>query len=257
MIHITYKTEQHDTKINSVEYCDECLDEDSCDSEKDTSCCESRNEKTFCVNEKSDYIYLLVCETDDGCCCMSGSTEQVMNVSTNFKQIINTLMKYTHKISRHISKDYDIRSYILVNDVRYTYAQTYTINRHQYVCEDANYIFVWLHNGNKNIPFPDETQEHFDNKLREYEAVCIKSKEYHKKIDDMCNKITTELSEQIQQEKQTKKDLLQKLNTICNLSEIKYKHIYDLDDALTVTQKILNDRIAEIRERKDLKTLKY
>lgn len=272
MIRVTYKTERYDTKINSVEYCEECPCEDNYDSDVDIetgdrkkkseeeTCCGtelSRNEKIFCVDKKSDYVYLLVCTIDDGCCCMSGSTERVTHVSNNFKQIINILMKYVNKTTPYDSIDYDVRSYILVDDTRYVYAQTYAINQSNCECDDGKYIFIWLYNGNKKIPFPDETQEHFENKLTKYESVRTRSEEYHKKLNDICNKITAELSSQIQYEKQMKTDLLQKLNKLCDIDELGFGCAYKLDNAPTTTEKILNNRIAEIRVRKDLKTLQY
>lgn len=276
MIHITYKTEHYDTKINIVEFHEECLEEDDWDenkwdwddnrwnkddnkwdSDKETSYCESHDGKSFFINEKSDRIYLLVSTIDDCCCCMSGSTEQVTNVSNDFNKIIDVLMKHTNKTPQYDSKYYDIRTYILSNDTQYIYDQTHTINRTKYECEDTNYIFIWLYNGDKNIPFPDETQEHFDNKLKEHEFTRSKSKEYRIKLDELYSKITDELSEQITHEKQIKKDLLQKLNNICNLEEIKYRYVYELDDAVTITQKILNTRIAEIKSRNEQKCIEF
>lgn len=250
MIHITYTTEHHNTTINNVIYCEEIIN-DEIESEY------SGHSNTFCIKNKSEFIYLLVSTTEDDCCCMSGSVERVEKVSDSLKQIVDSLIKKNNKSSVYETKYYDIRSYKLHNETSYVrmYEQTYTIDRCKLECDDADYVYIWLHNGEKHIPFPDETQEHFENKLSEYISKCEKSKQYNKVIKDACDKITIELNSQIRFEKQRKNELLRELNNVCNLDSLKYSYVWELQNAPTISEKILNSRIENAKTRKVQKSI--
>lgn len=248
MIHVTYTTEHHNTKINSVEYCNENSDDETVP--------ECSN--TFCIGDEPEYIYLLVGTTEDDCCCMSGSTEHVEKVSNDLKKIIHTLMKKPDTSNVCGATEYDIRSYRLHNEASYArmYEQTYTIQRDNLECDDVDYVYIWLHCGEKLVPFPDESQEHFENKQLEYNSLCTKSKKHREKIKDARNKIMMELSCQIRQEKQRKKELLRQLNDICNLDDLKYQYVWEIENAPTTTEKILNRRVANIETKNAKKQIK-
>jgi hypothetical protein len=161
------------------------------------------------------------------------------------KVVVNALMKEESESSAY----YDIRSYKLVNETSYIHDKTYTIDINELECDDTVYVYVWLHNDNKNIPFPDESLEHFENKQLEYNLLRIWSLHYRKKINEACNKIISKLNNQLRREEQRKKELICKLSHVCNLEDIKYNRIWELENAPTITRKLLDSHIEEIKMR--------
>ena len=244
MIRITHTTKNNRTKIEHVKY-------DLISSADAGADADARHE--FDIGQKSEHVYLLVCTNEkyDDFGILLECVEHVIMVSYDFTKIVHSLMKQERDFDIYEQKDYDIKSYKLqgLDTDEYVLDRSFYINRDKYECDDTDYIFVWLCDDTGLVPFPDESIEHFKNKQKECELIRVKSEQHQRTVKEKCDLIKTEMNEQIKRELQEKKDLLRRLNDICDLDGMKYKYVCELDNALTPSQKLLNGHLAEIEAR--------